>query len=77
MDERRELTEDAVHDLLDGDGRDAGEDDEYEWVRWTSQAPAVRPSLSPPGRLARTGPVRGAGLPGSGEIPGRAYRSRV
>lgn len=34
MDETRELTEDEVNGLLDGDDRDAGgEDDEYEWVR--------------------------------------------
>lgn len=34
MDNVRELTEDEVNDLLDGDERDAGwDDDEYEWVR--------------------------------------------
>ncbi|GGW65242.1 hypothetical protein GCM10010381_57770 [Streptomyces xantholiticus] len=35
MDETRELlTEDEVNNLLDGDDRDAGgEDDEYEWMR--------------------------------------------
>ncbi|CAL9335172.1 hypothetical protein SUDANB146_00151 [Streptomyces sp. enrichment culture] len=32
MDDTRELTKDEVNDLLGGDDRDAGgEDDEYEW----------------------------------------------